>query len=120
MPKKATGATAEKVSKKQFILDRPKLTAAEVVKQAAAAGIPLKDNYVYLIRSRSSAPTAKAKKSPQAKGPRKTRAKKSAPHTNGVVSDTSSAAHLVRAAREFGFRKSIELLESMEPFEALI
>jgi hypothetical protein len=85
-------------SKRAFVLSLPAdMPAKEVVERAAAAGMKLKDTYVYVVRSNS-------------------RVRKGASAKRGAGRGSTGAAETEfrRLAIELGLEKSKELLEQTE------
>jgi hypothetical protein len=85
-------------SKRAFVLSLPSdMPAKEVVEKAAAAGMKLKDTYVYVVRSNSRQGKASSAKRGSARG------------SNG-----SAETEFRRLAIELGLGRSKELLKETE------
>ena len=106
------------VNKSEFVRANPKLTAAEVVAKAKAAGIKIAPNYIYVIRSKKNgeAKTTKTGKS------LKFNKGKRVIETNPPVSNGAQATSLFekRAAdfeslvRDIGLVHAAELLSVLQ------
>jgi len=88
-----TDAAAATPSKTEFVLARPTLSVKDVLKEAAAAGVPLTSPYVYKIRVRAGQGKRAAKKAAAATQAPKAPAKRGRkPKAAAAAAPAASAA----------------------------